>query len=63
MKKLLWLVAVVLSVGIWFGMNLAKEKPLLSNPFKDKSVQERAAATARDIYNESKDALQQKLGD
>ena len=62
MKKLLWLVAIVLLVGIWLGMNLAKDKPLFSNPFKDKSIQERAAETAKDIYNESADALKRKLG-
>jgi hypothetical protein len=62
MKKLLWLVAIVLLVGIWFGMNLAKNKPLFSNPFQDKTLQERAAETAKDIYSESKDALKRQLG-
>lgn len=62
MKKVLWLVAIVLLVGIWVGMNLAKNKPLFSNPFEDKSIQQRATETAKDIYKESSDALKRKLG-
>ena len=28
-------------IGLWFGVNLGKEKPLLSNPFEERAVTEK----------------------
>lgn len=33
-------------VGLWCGMNIGKEQPLLSNPFADVSLSQRAGQTA-----------------
>lgn len=32
-------------VGLWCGMNIGKEQPLLSNPFADVSLSQRASQT------------------
>lgn len=61
MKKLLFLIIIVLLAGVWFGINIARDKPLLSNPFEEKSFRDKAADTAKDIYRESKEAIKKKL--
>ena len=61
MKKLLFLIIIVLLVGVWFGLNIAHDKPLLSNPFEDKSLRDKAKDTAQDIYTESKEAIKKSL--
>ncbi len=33
-------------VGLWCGMNIGKEQPLLSNPFADVSLSQQASRTA-----------------
>jgi len=46
-----------LLVGIGLGMNIGKGRPLLSNPFADDPVTERAktaADKAKEIYEETK---------
>lgn len=61
MKKLLFLIIVVLLVGVWFGINIARDKPLLSNPFEEKSLRDKAKDTAQDLYQESKEAIKKSL--
>jgi len=61
MKKLLVLILIVLLVGVWFGLNIAKNRPLLSNPFQDKSLRDKARDTAKDLMNESKEAIKKQL--
>ncbi len=49
MKKVLRSFAVGLLVGgivgLWCGLNIGKEQPLLSNPFADVSLSQRASQT------------------
>jgi hypothetical protein len=33
-------------VGLWLGLNIGKEQPLLSNPFAEVSLSQRASQTA-----------------
>jgi hypothetical protein len=61
MKKLLFLIIVVLLAGVWFGINIARDKPLLSNPFEEKSLRDTAKDTAKDLYQESKEAIKKSL--
>lgn len=48
MKLQLLFILAILVVGIGMGINLARDKPLLSNPFEDKTVAEKARDKARD---------------
>jgi hypothetical protein len=34
--------------GLWFGMNIGKEQPLLSNPFAEVSLSDRVDRTAEE---------------
>jgi hypothetical protein len=44
-------------VGLWFGMNIGKEQPLLSNPFADVSLSQRASQTASQASEQVGDAM------
>lgn len=61
MKKLLYLIVIVLLIGMWFGVNIARDKPLLSNPFAEKSLRDKAKDTAKDLLHESKEAIKKTL--
>lgn len=37
-------------VGLWSGMNIGKEQPLLSNPFADVTLRQQASRAANDVY-------------
>jgi hypothetical protein len=66
MKKLktLLLGAIIgLLIGLWFGVNIGKDKPIFSNPFKDKTLQEKAKEKTSEVIEDTKKALQKSLGD
>lgn len=49
MKKLIYLTIILLVVGIWLGINFAKDQPYFSNPFADKDIADKAQATAESV--------------
>ncbi|UCE89358.1 MAG: hypothetical protein JSW10_00510 [Pseudomonadota bacterium] len=53
----IWLV-VGLALGLWFGVNIGKGKPVFSNPFQASTVQEKLRQTGDDILEKSGDALE-----
>ncbi len=61
MKKLLYLIVIVLLIGMWFGVNIARDKPLLSNPFAEKGMRDKAKDTAKELLQESKEAIKKSL--
>lgn len=61
MKKMLYIIVIVLLIGMWFGINIARDKPLLSNPFASKTMREKAKDTAKDLYNASKEVIKKTL--
>lgn len=66
MKKLKFLlvgVVIGLLLGLWFGVNIGKEKPIFSNPFEDKALQEKAKETASEAIEDTKRALRKSLDD
>lgn len=38
--------------GIWIGVNIGKDKPYFSNPFKEKSVNQKLKDTGKDLLKE-----------
>lgn len=44
-------------VGLWCGMNIGKGQPLLSNPFADVSLSQRASQTASQAREQVGDAV------
>ncbi|HKJ76367.1 MAG TPA: hypothetical protein VKA64_04110 [Gammaproteobacteria bacterium] len=57
MKRMLFLGLVLVLIGIWFGLNIANDRPLLSNPFQEEEVREKARQKADELYERSKDLL------
>ena len=57
MKFTIYGAVVVLAVGIWFGLNIANDRPLLSNPFAEPDVQRKAVGAARDVLEASERTL------
>lgn len=52
MKKILMLMLLLVGVGVWFGINFAKDRPLLSNPFEDADIRDRAVEAAGEAAKE-----------
>jgi len=48
-------------IGLWFGYNLGRERPILSNPFSDSRLQERAKDTAEESLKDTKRVLRDQL--
>lgn len=53
--------AVGLVLGLWFGVNLGKEKPIWSNPFAQRSLAEAAKSKADAIIKDAKRAVRESL--
>jgi len=51
------LIAGVL-LGLWFGFNLGKERPLLSNPFDEGAFQDTIKQTGEDLIEKSGEVLE-----
>ena len=60
MKRTLFFVIVLVFIGIWFGLNIANDRPLLSNPFQEEDVREKARQKADELYERSKDLLMEE---
>lgn len=61
MKKLIYLVIILVAVGMWMGINFAKDKPLFSNPFAEKDIRDKAKDTAKGLLDEAKSAVEKSL--
>jgi len=55
------LIGIILgaSMGLWFGVNIGKDKPLLSNPFHEPTFAERAEWKARQLYEDTKRSIEE----
>ena len=63
LKLIIFGVAIGLLIGMWFGVNIGKEKPLLSNPFKEISIKDRIKQKGNEVMKETKDAIRDSLKD
>jgi hypothetical protein len=64
MKKIRDLIIVFvigLIVGIGLGINIGKDKPLLSNPFSQRSLKQHAKKTGEKILEKGGEVLEEKL--
>ena len=57
-KALLAGIVIGILLGLWFGVNLGKDKPLLSNPFSADTVQKKIKQTGEDLIEKSGAALE-----
>lgn len=49
-------------LGLWVGVNIGKEQPVLSNPFTERSVHEKLRDTGENLLDSASDAIK-KGGD
>ncbi len=59
MKKFISGVVIGLLLGLWFGVNIGKNRPFYSNPFEE--VAEIAKEKSKEAVQEGKKALRDKL--
>lgn len=45
-------------IGLWFGVNIGKDKPILSNPFAEETIQEKLKKSGDLILEKSGEALE-----
>ncbi len=57
-KALFGGIIIGLLLGLWFGVNLGRDRPLLSNPFTEPTVQERLKKTGETLIEKSGEALE-----
>ena len=66
MKKLKLIilgVVIGLCLGLWFGTNIGKGKPILSNPFAEISLKDRIKDKGNKVMKDTKDAIRDSLKD
>ena len=63
LKLLLLGVVIGLLLGLWFGVNIGREKPIYSNPFADEVIKQKAKQTTSDAIQGTKKALRKSLDD
>jgi hypothetical protein len=56
-------IIIGLFVGLWFGVNIGKDKPLLSNPFVEEDIQQKAKRKAEEVIKDTKEAIREQLKD
>jgi hypothetical protein len=49
---------VGMGAGLWFGVNIGKDKGLLTNPFAEPNVQQRVKRTGETLLEKSGQALE-----
>ena len=47
--------------GLWFGINIGRDEPLLSNPFADRSIQKKVMRSSGEMLEKSGRALRKGL--
>lgn len=60
MKKIL-IILIILCVGIWFGINIARDRPLTSNPFEDSSIMEEVKGRAESVIEKGQERVDQMV--
>ncbi len=63
MKKTIFIIIVLVAGGMWMGINIAKNKPIFSNPFAEKDIRDKATDAAKDLLDEAKGAAKKALDD
>jgi len=61
LKLILFGVVIGLCVGLWFGVNIGKDKPILSNPFAEVSLKDRIKQKGNEVMKDTKDAIRDSL--
>lgn len=61
-KTLLLGVVIGLLLGLWFGVNIGRDRPLYSNPFEDRSIKEKIKTSVGEGVEKAGSSIE-KLGE
>ena len=69
-KAIIFGIVIGMLLGLWFGFNIGRDRPLLSNPFAEPTLQDKIKQTgdhliekSGEVLEKSGQALQQKARD
>ena len=51
-------IVIGLLLGLWFGVNLARDRPIFSNPFAEPTVQEKLKQTGKALIEKGGQTLE-----
>ena len=54
---IIWLIIGVL-LGMWFGVNIGRDKPFYSNPFEAETIKEKIKKTGEEALEKSGESLE-----
>ena len=57
-KTLLGGIVIGLLLGLWFGVNIGRDRPIFSNPFTAPTVQEKLKQTGKTLIEKSGETLE-----
>jgi len=57
-KMLLLGIVIGLLLGLWFGVNIGRDKPIFSNPFVSSDIKEKIRETGESLLQKSGEALE-----
>jgi len=60
-KNILIIIGII--IGLWFGINIGRDEPLLSNPFSHKPLQKKLLESGEDLLDKGNQAIKEKLRD
>ena len=58
LKSILICLIIGLLIGLWFGINIGKDKPLFSNPFAEDTIQEKIKKSSERLIEKSGEAME-----
>ena len=58
LKALLTGIVLGLLVGLWFGVNVGRDRPIFANPFTEPTVKQRLKQTGESLIEKSGEALE-----
>lgn len=61
-KTLLTGIVIGLLLGLWFGVNIGRDRPLYSNPFADRSIKEKIKTSVGEGVEKAGSSIE-KLGE
>ena len=51
-------IVIGLPLGLWFGVNLARDRPIFSNPFAEPTLQEKLKQTGKSLIEKGGQTLE-----
>jgi hypothetical protein len=52
-----------LIVGLWFGINIGKDRTIFANPFEERAFTQKVKNSAEDMVHDTKEAIRESLDD